>query len=197
MTNNKDLVIRCSWCGDEPIYTEYHDIEWGAPVYGSQELFELLNLEGAQAGLSWITVLKKRARYREIFDRFDPRKMANYDETKRAELLADAGIIRNKLKVNAFIENAKAYLRMEQEGEDFSNFIWGFVNGEPQINSFATMSDIPAETPTSHAMSVVLKKKGFRFVGPTICYAFMQAAGLVNDHTVDCFRRAEVQSVGK
>ena len=195
MTESKTSVSRCAWCGSEPIYVEYHDVEWGVPVRGKRELFELLNLEGAQAGLSWITVLKKRKRYREVFDQFDPQKMAIYDETKRAELLADAGIIRNKLKVNAFIENAKTYLRMEEEGEDFSDFIWGFVNAEPQVNSPETMSDLPAETPASRAMSEALKKKGFRFVGPTICYAFMQAAGLVNDHTVDCFRWAELQSV--
>jgi DNA-3-methyladenine glycosylase I len=182
---------RCEWCSSEPIYIEYHDVEWGIPVYDSRELFELLNLEGAQAGLSWITVLKKRSRYRQVFDNFEPKKMAVYDEMKRAELLSDAGIIRNKLKVNAFIENAKAYLRMEALGEDFGEFIWGFVEGEPLLNCFTGMADLPAQTELSASMSSALKEKGFRFVGPTICYAFMQAAGLVNDHTLDCFRRTE------
>lgn len=188
--------IRCKWCGSEPIYTEYHDVEWGFPVYDSRELFELLNLEGAQAGLSWITVLKKRSRYQQVFDNFEPKKMAVYDEIKRTELLSDAGIIRNKLKVNAFIENAKAYLKMEALGEDFSGFIWGFVDGESLLNGYTSMAELPAQTKLSGSMSEALKEKGFRFFGPTICYAFMQAAGLVNDHTIDCFRRTEVPSVG-
>lgn len=187
---------RCEWCSSDPIYIQYHDLEWGVPVFESRELFELLNLEGAQAGLSWITVLKKRARYRQVFDNFEPKKIALYDEIKRAELLTDAGIIRNKLKVNAFIENAKAYLRMEALGEDFSTFIWGFVAGKPLVNCFTSMAELPAQTELSTSMSAALKAKGFRFVGPTICYAFMQAAGLVNDHTIDCFRRTRVNISG-
>jgi DNA-3-methyladenine glycosylase I len=183
--------VRCEWCGTDPLYVEYHDAEWGIPVYDNRELFELLNLEGAQAGLSWITVLKKRSRYWKVFDNFEPKKMAIYDETKRAELLLDAGIIRNKLKVNAFIENAKAYLRMEASGQGFSEFIWGFVNGKPLLNCFSSMSELPAQTELSGRMSSALKDKGFKFVGSTICYAFMQAAGLVNDHTLDCFRHTK------
>ena len=159
------------------------------PERDDQKLFELLNLEGAQAGLSWITVLRKRERYREVFDGFDPLKIAGYDDKKRMELLADPGIIRNRLKVNAFIENAKAFLQMQDQGESFSEFIWDFVDGEPQINQFKKLSEIPAETEASGAMSKALKKRGFRFVGPTICYAFMQAAGLVDDHITSCFRR--------
>jgi DNA-3-methyladenine glycosylase I len=186
--------VRCEWCGSDPIYVEYHDKEWGIPVYDNRELFELLNLEGAQAGLSWITVLKKRSRYRTVFDNFEPKKMANYDEKKRSELLSDAGIIRNKLKVNAFIENAKAYLNMEASGQDFSEFIWGFVDGKPLLNCFDSMSELPAQTELSQAMSSALKGRGFKFVGPTICYAFMQAAGMVNDHTRECFRYFELSA---
>lgn len=188
MSNDKK---RCSWCEGDPLYEEYHDQEWGVPVYDDSALFEMLNLEGAQAGLSWITVLRKRENYRLAFDGFDAEKIARYDDEKRAALLADAGIIRNKLKVNAFIVNAQLYLTMQAvaksgEGPTFSEFLWGFVDHQPIINAPATMSDVPATTEQSDAMSKALKKLGFKFVGSTICYAFMQACGMVNDHVADC-----------
>ena len=186
-------VNRCSWCGDDTLYQAYHDEEWGVPVFDDVELFEMLNLEGAQAGLSWITVLRKRQNYRKAFDRFDPQKIARYTQAKREKLLADAGIIRNKLKVNAFIVNAQLYLAMQAqaangEGPTFSEFLWSFVDGRPIVNSPATMADVPATTAQSDAMSKALKQRGFKFTGSTICYAFMQACGMVNDHTADCFR---------
>lgn len=181
-------LIRCTWCGDSELYQTYHDDEWGVPEYDDRALFEMLNLEGAQAGLSWITVLKKRATYREAFDQFDPYKIANYDEAKRAELLQNAGIIRNKLKVNSFIVNAKLYIEMqESDGPNFSEYLWSFVGGKPIVNSWKTLKQVPGSTPESDAMSKALKKMGFKFVGSTICYAFMQATGMVNDHTTDCF----------
>jgi len=181
-------IIRCQWCSDDELYQQYHDQEWGVPVYDDRELFEMLNLEGAQAGLSWITVLKKRAHYRKVFDGFNPKKIAKYDQAKREELLADPGIIRNKLKVNAFIVNAQLYLDMQADksSPSFSEYLWSFVGGEPIINARKTIADIPVTTAQSDAMSKSLKKKGFKFVGSTICYAFMQAAGMVNDHTIDC-----------
>ncbi len=189
------MTIRCSWCEGDALYEQYHDEEWGVPTYDDRELFEILNLEGAQAGLSWITVLRKREHYRKVFDGFDPEKIARYDQAKREELLADPGIIRNKLKVNAFIVNAQLYLEMQAravagEGPTFSEYIWSFVDGKPIINHPKSLADVPGNTPESDAMSKALKKLGFKFVGSTICYAFMQAAGLVNDHVVDCeFRR--------
>ena len=186
-------IIRCSWCSSDDIYREYHDKEWGVPVYDNQELFEMLNLEGAQAGLSWITVLKKREHYRKVFDNFDAYKIAEYTQAKRETLLADAGIIRNKLKVNAFIVNAQLFIEMQAqaekgEGPNFSDYLWSFVGGQPMINKRTTMAEVPATTAESDAMSKSLKKLGFKFTGSTICYAFMQACGMVNDHTVDCFR---------
>lgn len=188
---------RCSWCEGSELYKAYHDDEWGVPVYDDRALFEMLNLEGAQAGLSWITVLKKRAHYRKVFDDFDPNKIAFYSDKKRAELLADPGIIRNKLKVNAFIVNAQLYLELQARAEagsepGFSAFLWSFVDGRPIVNSAQSMSDVPATTPASDAMSKALKKRGFKFVGSTICYAFMQASGMVNDHVADCFRHQQV-----
>ena len=188
-----DKRVRCSWCEGNALYEAYHDEEWGVPTYDDLELFEMLNLEGAQAGLSWITVLKKRETYRKAFDSFDPEKIARYTEKKREKLLADPGIIRNKLKVNAFIVNAQLYLEMQAraqkgEGLSFSEFLWSFVDGEPVINKWKTLAEVPANTPESDAMSKALKKLGFKFTGRTICYAFMQAVGMVNDHTVDCFR---------
>ena len=185
-------LIRCSWCEGDEQYEKYHDEEWGVPIYDDRELFEMLNLEGAQAGLSWITVLRKREHYRKVFDGFDPEKIAKYDEQKRAELLADPGIIRNKLKVNAFIVNAQLYLKMQaDDGPSFSEFLWGFVDHEPIINRWKTLKEVPATTAQSDAMSKALKKLGFKFVGSTICYAFMQASGMVNDHLVDCFRHPD------
>ena len=179
---------RCGWVSDDPLYINYHDEEWGIPVHDDRKLFEMLILEGAQAGLSWITVLRKRENYREAFDNFDAEKIITYDEAKIAELLQNPGIIRNKLKINATISNAKAYLEVQREFGSFDSYIWQFVNGEPIINHWETLADVPAETDESKAMSKALKKRGFRFVGPTICYAFMQACGMVNDHTTDCFR---------
>ena len=193
MPNKKS---RCSWCLSSDVYIDYHDEEWGVPVYDNQLLFEMLNLEGAQAGLSWITVLNKRAHYQKVFDGFDPVKIARYTQSKREKLLADPGIIRNKLKVNAFIVNAQLYLDMMENGEDFSEFLWSFVGGRPIQNSFNNISDVPATTPISDAMSKALKKKGFKFTGSTICYAFMQACGMVNDHTQECFRWKELREVG-
>jgi len=188
------VIQRCSWCEGDELYERYHDEEWGVPVYDDRELFEMLNLEGAQAGLSWITVLRKRAHYRVVFDGFDPEKIAQYDESKRKELLEDAGIIRNKLKVNAFIVNAQIYLQMQADakhgnGPTFSEFIWSFVDGNPVINNYKSLNEVPATTDQSDVMSKELKKRGFKFVGSTICYAFMQAAGLVNDHLIDCHAR--------
>lgn len=181
-------IIRCQWVSNDELYQQYHDQEWGVPVYDDHKLFEMINLEGAQAGLSWITVLKKRAHYRKVFDGFDAQKIANYDQAKREELLADPGIIRNKLKVNAFIVNAQLYLEMQADeaSPSFSEYLWSFVDGTPIINARKTHADVPVTTAESDAMSKSLKKKGFKFVGSTICYAFMQAAGMVNDHTIDC-----------
>lgn len=191
--NMNDSLKRCTWCGEDPLYVAYHDQEWGVPAYDDQQLFEMLNLEGAQAGLSWITVLRKREHYRKVFDDFDPQKIARYDELKRQALLEDPGIIRNKLKVNAFIVNAQIYLQIQDaaskgEGPSFSEWLWSFVDHQTIINGPASLADVPANTPQSDAMSKALKKRGFKFVGSTICYAFMQACGMVNDHTRDCFR---------
>ena len=187
-----DGKIRCWWCGDDLLYQQYHDCEWGVPVHDDRLLFEFLCLEGAQAGLSWITILRKRENYRRLFDQFDAQKIARYDETKIADLLADPGIVRNKLKVNGFVKNARAYLDMLDHGETLDNYLWGYVDGVALQNKRTSMGEIPANTPVSDAMSKDLKKRGFTFVGSTICYAFMQAAGLVNDHVTDCFRHAEL-----
>ena len=184
-------VTRCHWCEGDEQYERYHDEEWGVPVYDDRELFEMLNLEGAQAGLSWITVLRKRAHYRTVFDGFNPEKIAKYDQAKREALLSDAGIIRNKLKVNAFIVNAQLYLKMQADESmpSFSEFLWSFVDGKPIVNKRESMAEVPVITEQSEAMSKALKKIGFKFVGSTICYAFMQAAGMVDDHVDECFRR--------
>ena len=178
---------RCAWAGDDPLYIAYHDEEWGVPCHDERKLFEMLCLEGAQAGLSWITILRKRENYRKAFDNFDVERVAAYDEAKIATLLQDAGIVRNKLKVNAFVRNAQAFVRVQEEFGSFDAYIWSFVNDEPIVNRFKTLSEIPAQTELSQAMSKEMKKRGFTFVGPTICYAFMQATGMVNDHVVDCF----------
>ncbi len=181
-------IIRCEWCLGFPEYIEYHDREWGVPSFDSRYLFEMLILEGMQAGLSWATVLKKREHFREAFDNFDPGKMARYDRNKKDELLANPGIIRNRLKVEASVSNAQAFLRIEESGRTFSDYIWSFTEGEPVINTFRSLKEVPASTPVSDRMSKQLKKDGFKFVGSTICYAFMQATGMVNDHVVSCFR---------
>ncbi len=179
---------RCKWVGNEPLYLAYHDEEWGVPCYDDRALFELLILEGAQAGLSWITILKKRENYRRLFDNFDAAKIARYTPKKIEKLLQDPGIVRNRLKVEATVINARLFLEIQKEPGGFSGYIWSFVDGKPITSRWRNMSDVPASTPESDAMSKALKKRGFKFVGSTICYAFMQAAGLVNDHTVDCFR---------
>lgn len=180
--------VRCPWCGTDPLYMEYHDKEWGTPLYDNQKLFEFLILEGAQAGLSWITVLRKRENYRKAFDNFDPIKIARYSDAKVEKLLQNEGIIRNRLKIESAIKNAKAYLAMQKNGEDFSEFLWSFVGGKPKQNKLKHMGEALASTPESDAMSKALKKRGFNFVGSTICYAFMQATGMVNDHMTNCYR---------
>ncbi len=189
---NKDTTHRCSWCGNDPLYVKYHDTEWGVPVYNDRKLFEKLILEGAQAGLSWITVLKKRAHYRKVFDRFNPEIIARYNKRKIEALLKDAGIIRNRLKVEGTVKNARAFLELREKEGKFKDFIWNFVDGDPIINKWKTLKQLPATTAISEKMSKTLKKKGFTFVGPTICYSFMQSMGLVNDHTIRCFRHKEV-----
>ena len=186
---------RCPWCEGFDLYREYHDTEWGVPIHDDRALFELLVLEGAQAGLSWSTVLKKRAHYRQVFDGFVPERLAHYGDEKIAALLADPGIIRNRAKVAAAIQNARAYLALQAAGQSFSDYLWGFVGGSPIQNHWQSLSEVPAQTPQSSAMSKALAKAGFKFVGATICQAFMQASGMVNDHLVSCFRHAEVQGL--
>jgi len=183
---------RCAWCGDDPLYVSYHDTEWGVPVKDDARMFEFLILETFQAGLSWITVLRKRENFREAFDQFDYQKIANYKEDKVAELLENAEIIRNRLKIRATISNAQAYIKVQQEFGSFCNYIWGFVNNKPIYNQFEGMSHIPANTPLSDAISKDLKKRGFKFVGTTVVYAHMQATGMVNDHVKGCFRYKEI-----
>ncbi len=185
---------RCGWANlNEPLYVAYHDDEWGIPCHEDGRLFEMLLLEGAQAGLSWITILKKRENYRAAFDQFDPVKIAAYDDAKIAELMANPGIVRNKLKINAFILNACAYLKTQTEFGTFDRYIWSFVGGRPKVNAWKSLKEVPPETDESRAMSKDLLKRGFKFVGPTICYAYMQATGMVNDHTTDCFRYGAVK----
>ena len=183
---------RCDWLTDDELYISYHDKEWGIPVHDDGRLFEMLILEGAQAGLSWLTILKRRETYRKAYDGFNPVKIAQWDQEKIDSLLKNPGIIRNRLKVKAAKTNAQAYLLVAKEFGSFDAFIWSFVGGKPIRNSWKTMKEIPATTPESDSMSKDLKKRGFKFVGSTICYAFMQAVGMVNDHTVDCFRFKEL-----
>ena len=179
---------RCSWVNDDPLYIDYHDKEWGVPIYDDRLLFEFLILEGAQAGLSWITVLKKRDNYRKCFDNFNAEKIARYNDKKINKLLLNPGIIRNRLKINSVVTNAKACLSIKEQYNNFSEYLWQFVDGKPIKNHWKTLQEIPTKTSISEVMSKDLKKRGFKFVGGTICYAFMQAVGMVNDHTVDCFR---------
>ncbi len=179
---------RCGWAGSDPLYHQYHDEEWGVPSYDDRHLFEMLILEGAQAGLNWLTILKKREGYRKAFDQFDAQKMARYTPGRVEKLLQDSSIIRNRLKVNAAITNAQQYLEVLGEYGSFSDYIWQFVDGEPKINRWKTLAQVPAMTQQSDIMSKELKRRGFKFVGSTICYAYMQAVGMVNDHTTDCFR---------
>jgi DNA-3-methyladenine glycosylase I len=185
-------ICRCGWVHDDPLEIVYHDCEWGVPVHDDRQLFEFLILEGAQAGLSWITILRKREAYRTAFDQFNPAKIVHYDQAKIAELLTNPGIVRNRLKVAATITNARAFLAIQEQFGSFDAYIWQFVEGKPIINAWKTLADVPAETAESKAMSKDLRQRGFKFVGSTICYAFMQACGLVNDHTVDCFRYQEL-----
>lgn len=185
---------RCSWCGDDPLYVDYHDSEWGVPLHDERALFEFLCLEGAQAGLSWITILRKRDNYRVAFDQFDAHKIANYGEREIADLLANPGIVRNKLKVNGFVRNARAYLAMLEQGLTLNDYFWDFIDGIPLDSKIRSMSLVPANTELSDRISKDLKKKGFTFVGSTIVYAFMQASGMVNDHLVSCFRYSQVAS---
>jgi len=192
MKNPDAGLIRCPWASNA-LNIPYHDEEWGVPLHDDRKLFELLILEGAQAGLSWDTVLQKRARYREVFDRFDPEKVARYDARKVRTLLKDPGIIRNRLKIAATIGNARAFLQLQEEFGSFDAYIWRFVGGHPKQNAWKSHKQVPAQTAESDAMSKDLKKRGFRFVGSTICYAFMQAAGMVNDHVVSCFRHSLVR----
>lgn len=183
---------RCHWCIGDPLYEAYHDQEWGVPVYDDATLFEFLTLETFQAGLSWITVLRKRENFKKAFDNFDYKKIAKYKQTKIDSLLQDAGIIRNKLKVNAAVTNAQAFKEVQKEYGSFSKYIWGFVNGKPIKNEFKSLNEIPANTPLSNRISKDLKKRGFKFVGTTVVYAHMQATGMVNDHETNCFRYNEV-----
>ena len=192
MKKSAEAVVRCHWASNER-NIPYHDEEWGVPVHEEHRWFEFLILEGAQAGLSWDTILNKRARYREVFDRFDPAKVARYDKKKVRELLGDAGIVRNRLKIEAAIGNARAFLKVQDELGTFDGYIWRFVGGRPKQNGWKTQKQVPAKTPESDAMSKDLQKRGFRFVGSTICYALMQATGMVNDHLVSCFRYAELK----
>lgn len=184
---------RCPWAGKDPLYIAYHDLEWGVPVYDDSKLFEFLVLETFQAGLSWITILRKRENFRSAFSNFDYKKIAKYDQLKIDELLQDTGIIRNKLKINATISNARAFMAVQEEFGSFSKYIWGFVGGKPVHNQYKTLEELPAKTTLSDIISKDLKKRGFKFVGSTVVYAHMQATGMVNDHLVSCFRHREVQ----
>ena len=183
---------RCAWAGSDPVYVRYHDLEWGTPVHDDRTLFEFLILEGAQAGLSWSTILNKRENYRLAFDNFQPEIVAGYDEVKVLELLANPGIVRNRLKIHSAVGNAKAYLKVQEEFGSFDAYLWDFVGGKPLQNAWITMGEVPASTPDSDRLSKDLSRRGFKFVGTTICYAYMQAVGLVNDHTTDCFRYHEL-----
>jgi DNA-3-methyladenine glycosylase I len=190
-----DQTVRCSWAGGE-LMTRYHDEEWGVPVHDDRVLFEFLILEGAQAGLSWETILKKRENYRAAFAGFDPAVVASYDGANVAALLADPGIVRNRLKIASAVTNARAFLAVQSEFGSFDAYVWRFVGGQPKVNAWRSLSELPARTAESDALSKDLQQRGFRFVGSTICYAFMQAVGMVNDHTIDCFRYAAVSSSG-
>jgi DNA-3-methyladenine glycosylase I len=189
-------ITRCDWSGTDPLYVRYHDEEWGVPVHDDRLLYEFLVLEGAQAGLSWITVLRKRENYRKAFSGFDPEKVARFDARKIDRLLADPGIIRNRQKVESAVANARAFLKVRREFGTFDSYIWSFTGGKPVVNRWKRLKDLPAKTPMSEAMSKDLVKRGFKFVGPTICYAHMQATGMVNDHLTTCFRHREVAKLG-
>ena len=189
---DKSAIVRCGWCGTDPLYVAYHDREWGVPVHDDRKLFEFLVLEGAQAGLSWITILRKREAYREAFDDFDPRAVATYHGRKVRSLLGNAGIVRNRQKIESAIANARAFLEVQRAFGSFDAYVWRFVDGKPRLNTRKSLKEIPAATSEAEAMSRDLRARGFRFVGPTICYAHMQATGMVNDHLLSCFRYHEV-----
>ncbi len=191
------MTNRCEWVTSDPLYINYHDQEWGVPIYDDRLLFAKLILDGAQAGLSWITILRKREDYWQAFDQFNPAEIARYDEDKIAELLNNPGIVRNRLKIEAAIKNARGYLTIVEDEGSFSDYLWQFVDGLPVQNQWQSMAQVPAQTTQSQAMSKALKKRGFNFVGPTICYAFMQAVGIVNDHVVDCFRFEECKALSR
>ncbi len=195
MPLHEDGVFRCDWCGEDPLYVAYHDEEWGVPIYDDRALFEKLILDGFQAGLSWITILRKRKNFIEAFDGFEPEKIARFDQTKVEELMQNAGIVRNRLKIEGTIKGAQLYLDIMEKEDGFSNLLWNYLDGEPLQNSCKTMSDVPTETEISRDISKDLKKRGFKFVGPTIVYAFMQAVGMINDHMVGCHRHEAVQKM--
>ena len=192
-----DSIIRCEWCGNNPLYIAYHDDEWGVPVHDDRHLFEMLTLEGAQAGLNWLTILRKREHYRRAFDGFHIEKVAAYSEAEVQRLLADSGIVRNRLKIEAAIRNARGLLEIKESCGSFDSFIWRYVNHTPIQNAWTSLAELPARTDLSDKMSRDLKKRGLNFVGPTICYAFMQAVGMVNDHTVACFRYEAVRKMAR
>jgi DNA-3-methyladenine glycosylase I len=189
--------IRCPWAGDDPLYVDYHDTEWGVPLHDDRRLFEFLVLEGAQAGLSWLTILRKRENYRQVFDGFDPARIAEFGSEKIERLMANAGIVRNRLKVVSAVRNARAFLDIQREFGSFDAYVWRFVEGKPKINRWRSLPEVPAETTESRAFSQDLIRRGLTFVGPTICYAFMQAVGMVNDHLAACFRHREISSVSR
>ena len=190
-------MTRCEWCGNDPLYISYHDEEWGVPLHDDRRLFEMLILEGAQAGLSWLTILRKREHYRRAFDGFDVEKIAAYSEAEVQRLLADSGIVRNRLKIEAAVRNARGVLEIMEAFGSFDSFIWRYVDRTPIQNAWKSLAELPARTDLSDRMSRDLKKRGLNFVGPSICYAFMQAVGMVNDHTVGCFRYEQVKQVGQ
>jgi len=194
-TKNDEKIKRCAWVGNDPLYIKYHDSEWGIPVIDDGKLFEFLVLETFQAGLSWLTILKKRENFRKAFDNFDYKKIALFNDGKYEELLQNEGIIRNKLKIKATISNAREFIKIQNEFGSFSNYIWGFVNHKPIVNKFKKIDEIPAKTELSEKISKDLKKREFKFVGPTVIYAHMQATGMVNDHTIDCFRYDEINKM--
>jgi DNA-3-methyladenine glycosylase I len=193
--SDPSVPTRCAWAGSDPLYVDYHDREWGVPLHDDRALFEFLILEGAQAGLAWITILRKREGYRRAFEGFDPARVATYGDTEAARLLTDPGIVRNRQKIAAAILNARGFLAIQEEHGSFDRYVWSFVGGSPIQNSWRSLAEIPAETDESRALSRDLLRRGFKFVGPTICYAFMQACGLVNDHVAECFRYAELGGI--
>jgi DNA-3-methyladenine glycosylase I len=194
--SSQPVATRCAWAGEDPLYRAYHDREWGVPVHDDRLLFEFLTLEGAQAGLSWLTILRKRQGYREAFAGFEPAKVALFGQAEIAKLLANPGIVRNRLKVESTLANARAFIQVQEEFGSFAAYQWSFVGGRPRQNAWPAIADVPAKTPEAEALSQDLKRRGFHFVGPTICYAHMQAVGMVNDHTVDCFRWRELGGGG-